>query len=87
MWDLYPDLASGVARLTWVGDGITWNEEFVLEELSYVVSEDPGLVRAVVNQEHRSYLLGLGPLATAPGTPPFLKAQVRRAGSGLPVVG
>ena len=60
MWDLYPDLAAGVARLTWVADGITWNEEFVLEELSYVVSEDPELVRAVVNQETRSYLLGLG---------------------------
>ena len=60
MWDLYPDLAAGVAWLTWVGDGITWNEEFVLEELSYVVSEDPELVRAVVNQETRSYLLGLG---------------------------
>ena len=60
MWDLYPDLAAGVARLTWVADGITWNEEFVLEELSYVVSEDPELVRAVVNQEHRSYLMGLG---------------------------
>ena len=55
MWDLYPDLASGVARLTWVGDGITWNEEFVLEELSYVVSKDPELVRAVVSD-----LLGLG---------------------------
>ena len=60
MWDLYPDIGAGVARLTWVGDGITWNEEFVLEELSYVVSEDPDLVRAVVNQETRSYLLGLG---------------------------
>ena len=60
MWDLYPDLAAGVARLIWVGDGITWNEEFVLEELSYVVSEDPELVRAVVNQEHRSYLLEVG---------------------------
>ena len=60
MWDLYPDLGVEVARLNWVGDGITWNEEFVLEELSYVVSEDPELVRAVVNQEHRSYLMGLG---------------------------
>ena len=60
MWDLYPDLAAGVARLIWVGDGITWNEEFVLEELSYVVSEDPELVRAVVNQGHRSYLLEVG---------------------------
>ena len=60
IWDLNPDLAAGVARLTWVADGITWNEEFVLEELSYVVSEDPELVRAVVNQEHRSYLMGLG---------------------------
>ena len=43
-----------------MADGITWNEEFVLEELSYVVSEDPELVRAVVNQETRSYLMGLG---------------------------
>ena len=60
IYDLYPDIGSGVARLPWVADGITWNEEFVLEELSYVVSEDPELVRAVVNQEHRSYLLGLG---------------------------
>ena len=60
MWDLYPDLGVEVARLNWVGDGITWNEEFVLEELSYVVSEDPELVRAVVNQEHRSYLLEVG---------------------------
>ena len=60
MWDLYPDIGVEVARLNWVGDGITWNEEFVLEELSYVVSEDPELVRAVVNQEHRSYLLEVG---------------------------
>ena len=60
IWDRHPDLAAGVARLIWVGDGITWNEEFVLEELSYVVSEDPELVRAVVNQEHRSYLLEVG---------------------------
>ena len=60
IWDWHPDLAAGVARLNWVGDGITWNEEFVLEELSYVVSEDPELVRAVVNQEHRSYLLEVG---------------------------
>ena len=60
MWDLYPDIGVEVARLNWVGDGITWNEEFVLEELSYVVSEDPELVRAFVNQEHRSYLLEVG---------------------------
>ena len=60
IWDWHPDLAAGVARLNWVGDGVTWNEEFVLEELSYVVSEDPELVRAVVNQEHRSYLLEVG---------------------------
>ena len=60
MWDLYPDLGVEVARLNWVGDGITWNEEFVLEELSYVVSEDPELVRAAINQEPRSHLLGLG---------------------------
>ena len=57
---MYPDIATGVARLTWVADGITWNEEFVLEELSYVVSEDPELVRAAINQEPRSHLLGLG---------------------------
>ena len=29
IWDQYPDLGAGVARLAWVMDGITWDEEFV----------------------------------------------------------
>ena len=60
MWDRHPDLGVGVARLTWVADGITWHEEYVLEELSYVVHEDPELARAVINEDARSYLSGLG---------------------------
>ena len=60
IWDRYPDLAVGVARLAWVADGITWYEEYVLEELSYIMHEDPEILRAIINQEPRSFLLGLG---------------------------
>ena len=60
IWDQHPDLGAGVAGLAWVGDVITWYEEFVLEELSYIAAEDPQLMRAVINQDARSYLSGLG---------------------------
>ena len=60
IWNQHPDLGAGVAGLDWIGDGITWDEEFVLEELSYIAAEDPELVRAVINQDAQSYLSGLG---------------------------
>ena len=59
IWDQYPDLGAGVATLAWVVDGITWDEQFVLEELSYIAAEDPELLRAVI-KDARFHLLGLG---------------------------
>ncbi len=59
IWDRHPDLAVGVARLAWVADGITWYEEHVLEELSYIMHEDPESFRVLINQGPRFYLLGL----------------------------